>query len=483
MVTRQTRIDDKSDGPLASKCKLGWTSLLAGGEKKNSKYSLNFCCTYMRDTTDVNAELNDLVKSHYDIEIMLVRPPPDDAFSKEEKRAMAILKATVKKSNDRFECGLLWKYDEIKLPPSRDMAEKRMRCLEARLRKNPELKKSVDAQLEDHLKKGYVRKLADEELSKPPERVWYLPLLLVQNPKKPNKIRPVYDAAAKVGNISLNSVLLTGPDVVPSLFGIILRFREGKFAATGDIREMFHQIKIREQDQHCQRFVKLNENGNIDTYVLQVVSSGASCSPATTQYVKNMNADQFKNEYPEAVEVIKLNHYVDDMLTSKNNEDELISIVQTVKMIHQQRGFEIRNFVSNSKKFHQAMQAINEENPSLSMNLSKEPEKVLGLYWLPDQDEFTFSLKYNKGMQEVLQGLEMPTKREMLRILASIFDPMLAPYTNYLRVLMQDLWRSGLDWDDQILEAHIERWQIWLSALLEVEKLRIPRFYLSPNSL
>ena len=69
---------------------------------------------------------------------------------------------------------------------------------------------------------------------------WYLPLFGVHHPKKPTQIRGVFDASAKYNGVSLNDVLLTGPDLTNSLLGVILRFRKEPVAITADIQKMFY---------------------------------------------------------------------------------------------------------------------------------------------------------------------------------------------------------------------------------------------------
>lgn len=95
-----------------------------------------------------------------------------------------------------------------------------------------------------------------------------------------------------------------------------------KIGITGDIKEMFHQILIRAEDQDSQRFLwrEGNASRDPDVYVMQVMTFGSSCSPCVAQYVKNVNAMEFKEKYQRAVEAILNNHYVDDMIESVHTE-------------------------------------------------------------------------------------------------------------------------------------------------------------------
>ena len=63
------------------------------------------------------------------------------------------------------------------------------------------------------------------------------------------------DAAAKFQCLSLNSHLLSGPDLLNNLVGVFMRSREEKVALLGDIEAMFNQVAVPEADQVTPRFL------------------------------------------------------------------------------------------------------------------------------------------------------------------------------------------------------------------------------------
>lgn len=117
--------------------------------------------------------------------------------------------------------------------------------------------------------KGYARKATTSELEASWPRVWYVPLFVVVNENKfPLKPRCVADFAAKV-----NDYLLPRPVNLAPLIAGLSRFREQAIAVNADVREMFHQIKVKAEDQQCQRFLwrDCSSKEKPTTHVMQVV--------------------------------------------------------------------------------------------------------------------------------------------------------------------------------------------------------------------
>ncbi|XP_065073869.1 uncharacterized protein LOC135697938 [Ochlerotatus camptorhynchus] len=468
--------------PIAIKTRLGWT--VCGGcmaepaiSPVHSVYHIGSC----EDQHSSDEDLHQVLKDYFALDSLGIMKPQHAPISVEDQRAHSLLNSLTRFTGERYETGLLWRYDTVRLPDSREMALRRFQCLEKRMQKNETLTKTLKEKMVDYLSKGYIRKLSDEELSQSFQRVWYLPVFPVTNPNKPGKVRIVWDAAAKAFGVSLNSVLLKGPDHLSSLFTVLIRFCEHPVALTGDIREMFHQVLIRDEDQQSLRFFWRDEDGQIAIYVMCVMTFGACCSPSSAQYVMNLNAARFDQEYPAAVEVIKKQHYVDDMLVSVDTEEEAIKLAQDVKFVHSEGGFEIRNWTSNSLRVLEALRGSNAEEKNLDLSPEMATEKVLGMWWCTSADVFTFKVGWDRYDRDLWEGRRQPTKREVLRVLMRIFDPLglIAPFLMFLKILLQEIWRSGIQWDDKIDGNAFAKWCNWLQVLPQVEQVRVARCFRS----
>lgn len=472
-------VEGEPNEPIASKTRLGWC---IGGPTTGipRQAMVNYhVCECQKD----EPKFEELVKEFFAIDSLGVTKKPIYMLTSAEKRAEEIMEATLTRVDGRYEVGLPWRFDKNVMPDSYHMALSRLRCLERKLARDESLKEIIQQQFQSYIEKGYLRELTLQELQEPNPRRWYLPVFSIRNPNKPKKVRLVWDAAAVSGGMSLNGALLTGLDLTTSMLSILLRFRERKIAYTADIEEMFHRIKIREEDQQsqCCLWRDCNSTAAPRVFAMTVMTFGATCSPYQSQYVKNYNAQTFIGEFPRAVNSIIENHYVDDVLQSVDTLDEAIQLAEETKAIHGYAGMNLRNFVSNCPKLSARLNGESlVQEPFEIASLDKTIEKVLGIFWDVPNDCITYSLRFNKANEAILSGLQRPTKRETLRVLMSIYDPpgLLAHFLVNLKIFQQDLWRIQLGWNDLIPDEEFARWQKWIKQLPTIETLRIPRCYL-----
>ncbi|XP_062711573.1 uncharacterized protein LOC134289576 [Aedes albopictus] len=463
--------------PLATKTRLGW--IIHGGSD-GSEFTGHHSWTASACNEDSNENLHQKMQEYFSLDSLGITKPEHLIMSAEDQRAQDILRTMFRTESGRFVTRLLWRFDEFRLPNSKPVALQRLRCLDARLKREPKLAQAMQQKINDYLKEGYIRKLTNMELVQPTARVWYLPIFPVFNPNKPGKLRIVWDAAAKTQGISLNTMLLKGPDQLVSLNSVLYQFRENKVAICGDIKEMFHQTLIHRDDQNCQRFLWREHPGDLEpsTFVMQVMTFGASCSPSCSQYAKNTNAKEHEVEFPKAAETIIKKHYVDDMLESVETAAEAIQLAEDVRHVHAQAGYTMRNWLSNSSTVFDALRVDGGYEKSLNLTSELATEKILGMWWCTATDTFTYKLSA-KHDTELLAGTRKPTKREMLRTLMAIFDPLglVSNLLILLKILLQEVWRSSIGWDDEIPDALNDKWELWLRYLPMVQSVRIPRCY------
>ena len=69
------------------------------------------------------------------------------------------------------------------------------------------------------------------------------------SPGKQEKFCVVYDGSAEFEHHSINSEIFPGHYLLVTLFDVITRFRMGKYAIIGDLKECFFQIGIPPQQR------------------------------------------------------------------------------------------------------------------------------------------------------------------------------------------------------------------------------------------
>ena len=117
--------------------------------------------------------------------------------------------------------------------------------------RDPVLREGSFKQVEEKIKNGYTE-IINDLTAHPEGPVCYMACHVALHDDKPGKFRVCQDAAGKVNGHCLNGYLLSGPDTLNSLFGIILRFRRHKIVLSADIKDFFYQVKP--ANRECERW-------------------------------------------------------------------------------------------------------------------------------------------------------------------------------------------------------------------------------------
>jgi hypothetical protein len=478
LITPRKVVEGTSTGPVATECLLGWS--VGGDSRRRGKATSNPSYHLCESGDD---ELHRLVKESFTTENFGVKVTQSNIRSREDVRAEAILKETTKRIGHRYQTGLLWKSSNFILPESKSMAFMRLKCTERRMDKDASFAQQYNLKIAEYLTKGYVRKLSPEEAAVTTTRTFYLPHFGVTSPNKPGKFRLVFDAAAKAMGYSLNDFIVSGPDLLQPLPEVLHKFREGRIAFTGDIADMFHRVAVREEDQDSQRFLwrGMERHEEPDVYVMQVMTFGATCSPCSATFVKNLNAEENKEDFPKTWREVIESFYVDDYLGVADSEDGAAKKIADIIEINRRGNFNVTNWTCNSRAVLETipLEQRSKELKSITPGADLPMERVLGLVWDPENDNFTFRLNFHKVKEDISSGSVTPTKREVLKLVMSIFDPLgfLSHFTMKAKVLLQSIWRSEVGWDDPITERQESVWRQWIAELQYITIVQIPRCY------
>ncbi len=215
------------------------------------------------------------------------------------------------------------------LPNNREQALSRLNSLRRTLSRNPEMKEQFSA----FMKKLFQNHHAERA---PPihedEECWYLPIFGVYHPQKPGQIRVVFDSSAQHQGISLNNVLLSGPDLNNSLLGVLLRFRKDRTAIMADIQQMFYGFLVKEDHRNYLRFLWYRDSNlskEVLDYHMRVHVFGNSPSPSVAIYGLRLAAQRGEQEYgTDTSHFVNRHFYVDDGLMSFPTEAESIDLLK-----------------------------------------------------------------------------------------------------------------------------------------------------------
>jgi hypothetical protein len=359
--------------------------------------------------------------------------------------------------------------DQFCLPDNESAVRKRMRGTVNSLSKRPkDLLESVKF-MDKMITERHVEQIPEEQVAKGSD-VYYIPIFPVRHPKT-QKLRLVFDSAAQFDGVSLNDALMSGPNLINSLVGVLLRFRKYAVALSADIASMFHVFHVAPAHRDYLRFLWFAGNdptANLVAYRGRVHIFGNKSSPAAAVYGLRYAAKSSVS----VSEVVRKNFYVDDMLLSVPSVREGIDCFQTIIETLSPFGIKIHKVVSNSTEVLSHFPLAIRAETLVDIDLKDAPlQRTLGLQWDVRDDNFVFRSDYPH---------QPFTKRGVLAYIHSIFDPcgFVAPVILTGRLLLREVMHAyaHLGWDVLIPSDRLAvRWKSFSDSINELTQVKLAR--------
>ena len=152
----------------------------------------------------------------------------------------------------------------------------------------------------------------------------------------------------------------------------------------------------------------------------------------------------YEEIYPKAAETILQSTYMDDSMDSVLTDEQGVELYEQLSELWSKAGMYTHKWLSNSPV---VLSKIPLQDRVNKMNLDEESlpsVKTLGVLWIAAEDVFTFESQVNEEFEL--------TKRNFLKKIAALFNPLgfLSPFTIRAKVIMQELWIHGLDWNEKL---------------------------------
>ncbi|UYV78043.1 hypothetical protein LAZ67_15003299 [Cordylochernes scorpioides] len=425
--------------PIAMNSRLGW--ILMG--KVDSSLSSNYIGGPCSFTVQKTSELDGLVRDFWELESV---PSLQDQNPRKENYETYYMKTYSRECQGRYSVKLLFKEKPSLLGQSREKALARFLALERRLLKTP------------------------REIIRDPSTCYYMPHHGVEREQSTTtKLRVVFDASAKTDSgTSLNQILETGPKNQRDIFVILTGFRAHPIAIIADIEKMFRQVRIHPEDADYQRILwRQTPEQPVEDYRLLTVTYGTTSAPfLAIRTIQQLARDECE-EFPTASRVVMSDFYVDDLLTGVSSKQEGEELIKQMVGLMSKGSFEIKKWKSNC---HELVSQMDETETELGVGASS---RVLGIFWDNSRDAFRININNPGEVKKI-------TTRDYLSNIARIFDPLgfLSPLTVALKIMMQELWKEKLSWDEPMSERWRARWNSFCDEMSVLTELEIPRYIL-----
>ncbi|GBN10469.1 hypothetical protein AVEN_201268-1 [Araneus ventricosus] len=226
---------------------------------------------------------------------------------------------------------------------------------------------------------------------------------------------------------------------------------------SADIEKAFLQIGIAPHDRDYLRFFYPRDEGEIYRHCRVVF--GVTSSPFILSACIEYLLDHAPHEFSGVVQKLRQSFYVDNCLTGVKDVSEEKYFIEMAQKVMSTACFNLRGWESNF--------------PCKYVSKSSGVTGVLGMLWDLDKD----ALKCNINLK-ALTCENRVTKRLILSLVQQIFDPIgiLTPATLFPKLLLQEMWKKGISWDEILPGYFLEEFYKWLAEMPLLSNVEIPRY-------
>ncbi|XP_011672748.2 uncharacterized protein LOC100889831 [Strongylocentrotus purpuratus] len=452
--------------PYAVRTVLGWT---LNGPVQSDGRRMAVTSHYISD----EISLEDQCKLFWSLEGIETLHCDAKGMSVKDREVLKLWEDNVVMNGGHYQLPIPFKERPPPLCDNRWMAQQRLHSLRRRLLRDTAMHAKYTQGMADLVAKGYAEEV--DETQPPNGTCWYLPHHPVINPKKPDKLRIVFDCAAKCLGVGLNDVVMQGPDLTNKLTGVLLRFRRAPIAIMADVEAMFHQVTVHPDERDVLRFLWWPD-GRVDedpkTNRMCVHLFGGTWSPSCCSFAMRQTAKDYGDQCnTQAPRVVEMNFYVDDCLVSVEEEDEAIRLASELRTLLQKGGFRLAKWMSSNTRVLQTIpvQDRAKQVVGLDLNFDALPiERALGMIWDVERDSFVYKI----------QAKDKPlTRRGLLSVVSSVYDPLgyASPFALRGKLILQELTRKKLNWDEPISDSDAKKWKAWIEELPQMEGVEVSR--------
>ena len=199
------------------------------------------------------------------------------------------------------------------------------------------------------------------------------------------------------------------------------------------------------------------------------VTFGVTSSPFLATQVLRHVAKDHKNQYPRAAKIIS-NFYVNDCLMGEATPEEAIEIQEELIALLCCAGmWRLKMRLSDLSMVENVPSNMSEDEDHQIIAPPAECHKALGLHWDTKKDTLPVSTP-------TLTTNDNSTKERIESDVAKTLDLLVwfAPCTIVVNVLLQDLWKLKLVWDNTVPDSITQVWKDWRRELLLITSLPIP---------